>query len=116
MHDSVKGKPGLPWRPQDVKDARAMGYLPRRAAKRKWEQPRREKCAVVNRGGKSRELKSMLTSDVEMQSWESAQLVFALALVQYLLTVLSSLQFGMVMDILCHCILEVCDLFFILIL
>jgi hypothetical protein len=38
--------------------------------------------------------------------------VFGLALVQYFLTMLSFLPFRMVMGILCHCILEVCDLLF----
>jgi hypothetical protein len=29
--------------PQDVRDARAMGYLLRKAANREWKQPRRKK-------------------------------------------------------------------------
>ena len=43
------------------------------------------------------DLKSALTSDMEMQSLEFAQLVFGLALVQYFLSMLPSLCFGMVM-------------------
>jgi hypothetical protein len=31
----------LPWRPQDVRDARAVGYLLRKAANREWKQPKR---------------------------------------------------------------------------
>jgi hypothetical protein len=31
----------LPWRPNDVKDARALGYLPRKAANREQGQPRK---------------------------------------------------------------------------
>jgi hypothetical protein len=31
------------WRPQDVQDARAMGYLLRKAAEKEWNQPRRKK-------------------------------------------------------------------------
>ena len=42
-------KPGLPWRAQDVRDATAMGYLPRGAANREWNQPKRKKCAAVNK-------------------------------------------------------------------
>jgi len=42
LHGAVKVKPGLCWRPQDVRDARAVGYLPRRAAHRKWNQPKRK--------------------------------------------------------------------------
>lgn len=46
---AVKVKPGLPWRPQDVGDSRALGYLLRKAADREWSQPKREKCLVVNK-------------------------------------------------------------------
>lgn len=50
--------------------------------------------------------------DIRHGNSEFAQLVFGLALVQYFLTVFPFLPFGMVMDILCHCRLEVCDLLF----
>lgn len=40
---------GLPWRPQDVGDARIVGYLSRGAANREWNKPKREECAVVNK-------------------------------------------------------------------
>jgi hypothetical protein len=39
----VKVKPGLPTRSQEVGDVRALGYLLRKAAKRKWNQPKRKK-------------------------------------------------------------------------
>ena len=58
----------------------------------------------------------VLTSDMEMPSLEFAQLSFGLALVQYFLTMLPSLHFGIVVPILCHYILEVCNLFLVLIL
>jgi hypothetical protein len=32
----------LPWRLKDVKDARAMGDMLRKAANREWNQPRRK--------------------------------------------------------------------------
>lgn len=41
--EAMKGKSGLGWRPQDVGDARAVGYLPRRAVNTEWYQPKREK-------------------------------------------------------------------------
>ena len=50
------------------------------------------------------DLKSTLTSDMEMQSLEFAQLVFGLALVQYFLT----MTFCNVYPVM----LEVCDLLF----
>ena len=67
--EAVKLK--LPWRAKDVKDARAMGYLLRKAANREWKQPRRKKLVAVNRDVKrSGDLKTTLTSVIEMQSLE----------------------------------------------
>jgi hypothetical protein len=71
----------LTWRTQDVQDARAVGYLPRKAANREWNQPRREKFPAVNKDEKGTgDLKTTLTSATEMQSLEIAQQVFCLAL------------------------------------
>jgi hypothetical protein len=59
----------LPWRCHDVQDARAMGYLLRKAANREWKQPRRKKVVAVNKDEKGVEhLTTALTSDMEMQS------------------------------------------------
>ena len=87
-----------------------MEYLLRRAANREGNQAKRK---WVGRVGV---LKSVLTSDLEMQSLEFAQMVFGLALVQYFFTMFSSLHFRKVMYILHHYMLEVYDLFLILIL
>ena len=46
----------LPWRPNDVKDARALGYLPRKAANREWNQPRRKQFVAVNKDEKGVEI------------------------------------------------------------
>ena len=51
--EAVKLKPGLPWRTQDVRDAKIMGYLPRRAANREWNQPKRKKCVAVTEAERS---------------------------------------------------------------
>jgi hypothetical protein len=40
-------------RPQDVGDARVVGYLLRKAANREWNQPKGEKCVAVNKAGRS---------------------------------------------------------------
>ena len=40
---------------------------------------------------------------------------FGSCLVQYFLTMFLSLCFGVILYILCHCMLEICDLFLILI-
>lgn len=94
-------KPRLDWRHQDVGDAQDMGYLPRRAAKRNQNQLKREKYVAVNN-----KLESTLTSYMEMQNLDFVFLVFSHTLVQYFL------PFGMVMSILCHCMLEACNMSF----
>jgi len=72
--EAVKLK--LPWRLQDVRDVRVMGYLPRKAVNREWNQPRRKKFVAVNKDKKGvGDLKTALTSAMEMQSLKSAQLV-----------------------------------------
>ena len=42
----------LPWGLKDVKDARAMGYMARKAANREWNQPRRKQFVAVNKDEK----------------------------------------------------------------
>ena len=57
-----------------------MGFLLRRAANREWNPPRREKVVAVNKDEKGvGDLKTALTSAMEMQSLEFAQLVSCLA-------------------------------------
>ena len=46
----------LPWRLKDVKDARAMGYMLRKAANRKWNQPRRKQFVAINKNEKGVEI------------------------------------------------------------
>jgi hypothetical protein len=74
---------------------------------KEWNQPKR-KCVAVNKDEKGvGDLKSALASDMQKQSLEFAPLLFSLALVQYVLTMLPFLQFGMVMHIVCHCMLDI---------
>ena len=42
----------LPWRPQDVRDARVISYLLRKTANREWIQPRRKKFVAINKDEK----------------------------------------------------------------
>jgi len=71
----------LTWRTQNVKDVITMGYLLRNAAYREWNQPKRKKFVAVNTDEKGAgDLKTALTSDMETQSLEFAQLVSCLAL------------------------------------
>jgi hypothetical protein len=64
----------LPWRPQDVQDARALGYLLRKAANGEWNQPMRKKFVAINKDEKG--VGDLKTSNMEMQSLEFSQLVF----------------------------------------
>jgi hypothetical protein len=71
----------LPWRLKDVRDARVMGYMLRKAANREWNQPRRKQFVAVNKDRKkSGDLKTSLTSAMERQSLEFVQLVSCLSL------------------------------------
>ncbi|MDG2614588.1 hypothetical protein P7M57_23855, partial [Vibrio parahaemolyticus] len=71
----------LPWRAQDAKDAQVVRYLQRRAADREWNQPRAEKFVAVNKDEKGAgDLKTAVTSDMETQGLEFAQLDSCLAL------------------------------------
>ena len=49
---------------------------------------------------------------MEMKTLEFSQLVFILVLVQYVIFMLLAHTFEMVMYVLCHCVLELCDLLF----
>ena len=41
------------WRPQDVGDVRAVGYLPRKAAYSEWNPFKRKKCVAVSKAGRA---------------------------------------------------------------
>ena len=92
--------------------ARAVGYLLRKATHKEWNQPKRKKYVAVNKEENTGDLKNILTSDMQPQSLEFFQLVFSLVFVQRFLTMIPSLHFVMVMYILCHYMLEVCDFLF----
>lgn len=49
----MKVKPGLPWRPQDVGDARVVGYLQRKIADIEWNHSKRKNCVSVNKAERS---------------------------------------------------------------
>jgi hypothetical protein len=42
----------LPWRLKDVKDAKAMGYMLKKAANREWNQLRRNQFVAINKDEK----------------------------------------------------------------
>jgi hypothetical protein len=56
-----------------------MGYLLKNVGNREWNQPRRKKFVAVNIDEKGvGDLKTTLTTDMEMQSLEFAQLISCL--------------------------------------
>jgi hypothetical protein len=58
-----------------------MEYLLRKATNREWNQPKSKTFVAVHKNEKGvGDLKTSLTSDMEMQSLEFAQLVYCLAL------------------------------------
>ena len=82
-----------------------------KAANREWNSSSKRSALQPTKLNGFRHLKSVLSSDMEMQSLEFAQLVFSLALVQYF----HSAPFPMFWNgnvYLCHYLLEVCDLLF----
>lgn len=63
MYEAIKLEPRLHCRPQDIGDVRVVGYLPRRAANRVWNQYKRKKEVAVNKAGVG--VWSYLASDME---------------------------------------------------
>jgi hypothetical protein len=83
--EAVKLK--LPWISQAVRNVRAVGYLPRKAAFRKWNLPNRmkfvaAKCQICQQQSIRMkgvgDMKRTVTSDMEMWSLEFGQLVLVL--------------------------------------
>lgn len=66
-----------------------------------WFEPKRKKCATVNKLKGDGDLKSTLTSRTEMQSLDFAQLIFSLILVHYFLSMPPFFHLGKVTYIAC---------------
>lgn len=106
----MKVKPGLSWKPPDVWDDRIMGCMPRKATNRAWKQPKVEKYDVVNKAGKEPfnkpfDIKHVVT---EFQVFPDEFCSCSGPISSLFLF----LHFGMVIYILCHRMLEVCNLLF----
>lgn len=89
--------------PQNVRGARTVGYVPRRAVYREWNQP--ERASVMQSA-------VVATSSVEVQVLEFALPRSGLNLAQHFHTMPPLCPFGMVIYSLCHCVLEVHNLCF----
>ena len=85
-----------------------MGYLLRRAANREWNQPKRKKCAAVNKAEWSwgpEEHLYVRHEDTELGIYLAG---FGLVFIQYFLSILPSLSLIRVNVY----VLEACDLLF----
>jgi hypothetical protein len=82
-------------------------YLPRRAAHKAWNGPKRDECVTGSRAGM---LETFGIRQRDRELWSFSLLRFRVALLQYLLSIPPSLPFEMVVYILCHCTLEACHL------
>jgi hypothetical protein len=72
-------KPELPWRPQNVGYARAVGYLLRLVANRGWNHPKGKKYVAVNKAERiwrSEECFDIRHGDAEFGVWSCFYPVF----------------------------------------
>lgn len=77
--EAVKLRPGLPSRdPRTLELPRVMGYLPRRAANRECNQPKREKWVSVKTGKRSWRSEEQSGIRHEEQSLEFSLMIFSL--------------------------------------
>ena len=77
-------------RPQNIRDLEMVGCLPRKAANREWNQPKREKCVSGNEDERS--WRSEECFDIRHGDAVYAQLGFVFVLVvQYFLAMIPSL-------------------------
>lgn len=49
LHETVRVKPGLPWRPLNVGDKAVVRYLLKKDNKREQKRPKRQKYIAVNK-------------------------------------------------------------------
>ena len=70
-HEAGEVKPGLHWKLQNFGDSKIMGYLPRTATNRRWNQPTRKKHVLqLIQLKEVEDMRSALSSGIEMQSLE----------------------------------------------
>ena len=68
-------KSGLPWRTQDTRGIRAVGFLMRRAANWEWKQSKRKKKEEETKLKEVGDLRRALTLDMKMKSLEFVQII-----------------------------------------
>lgn len=101
---SCESEAWVAWRPQDVGGARAMSS--RESFRQGMDPPKRGKCAAVSKAGRA------VPSESFDMGHGAKGLRIRPALSQKFLSTTPFFSFGMVTDILCHCVLEVSDLLF----
>lgn len=116
LREAVNVKPGWQRRPQeDIRDARPVRYLPRRAAYREWYRPKKEMYVASNpeRAEPSKPFGSQVPEVTHGATGLGVcPAGFRSCLVQYFLTMPLFFPFGMGMYIQFHCTLGVCNLSF----
>lgn len=109
---TVKAKPVFHWDPQ-MMEISEMWKNCQRSANKEWNQLKREKLFIVKEAKRSWRFEEYI--DIWHGEWnlEFFLLILGLSLVQYFLALFHVLPFRMAMYVLCDCMLEVCDLFFV---
>ena len=96
--EAVKEKPGFPWRSQEVRDARTVEYLLKRAANRERNQLKRNKVCYIQVDRAERSWRTEESFDIKHGDAE-----FGLCSVLFWSSIFSlcsfSLHFGMVLYI-----------------
>ena len=86
--ETVKVKPGLPWRPQDVGEIKVVRTCQGELLTGSGTSPPVRSVLQFTKLEGVGELKSVLILDMEMQKLEITQLAYSLALAQYSFTIL----------------------------
>lgn len=104
---ALKAIHGLLQRPHDVGEARAVDYLPRKAAECLGIRARERSVLRLTQLKGVGDRKTVLISDMETERLKFVSLVFRLISVQHFLIMPPLLPFRIVMYVLFYCILEI---------
>jgi len=110
--EAIKVKPGFYWRPQAVGYDRVIGNLPKRAADKVWNQPKRKNMLQSTKLKGIGDLKSVLTLDMGHRVWNlpaGFRFCFGSVFPHY---APFPIFFGMVLGILCHYVRSIQSTFF----
>lgn len=72
--ETVKVKPRLCWRLQDIGDPRAVRHLPKRAAFEEWNQPEREKYVTGSKAGRAAKTSELAQNTPRQQIFSTEEI------------------------------------------